>query len=504
MMKLRYIATAAAALFFTSCNKYLDVKPKGKLIPTEVADFDHLLDNTNIVQWTFLDNNTGCLLAYLTDNTELSEGLGKVNYLANNHPNIDRYYAYIFRQPYKNPTVSDYFWDWGTYRSAAYFNNVIDGVNSVRTAENDQYAREVIAQALVGRAWSYLHTTLTYGPVYIPGGNNTTKTIPYVISSNVGQAAPDLSTQEAAFARILQDLHTALPDIPAKTNYASRPNKAATQALLAYYHLFTHKYDSVAYYANLAWTAGTAGGEDKVLYDYNQFSWKEPANIVNSAINATDGFFALPSNKEILLFRSADPGTGRSSSSYPSTELLSLFDKDNDLRYKYFFLEAPAYKVTYNGTVYDDGNRVQYYRGSKSQLTSGFTYPEVLLLRAEGYARTGKLTAAIADLNTLRKYRYKTGTPQLVDGAYSQDQTIALVLDERRRELPIGHIKRFLDLKRLALDAGKPWGKTKISHKLGTETFEADINSAAFILPIANPVLRFNPNWGIPLDTRPY
>ncbi|UYQ91927.1 RagB/SusD family nutrient uptake outer membrane protein [Chitinophaga horti] len=501
-MKLTYIALIAAALVAGGCNKYLDVKPKGKLIPSEVADFDHLLDNTNIVQWSFLDNNTGCSLAYLTDNTELSEGLGKVSYLANNHPNIDRYYAYIFRQPYKNPAVSDYYWDWGTYRSAAYFNNVIDGVNSVRTPANDLYARQVIAQALVGRAWNYLNTTLVYGPVYRPGGDNSAKTIPYVTSSDTGEPVPGLSTQEEVFKRLLQDLHAALADIPVTTNYPSRPNKTATQAILAHYHLFTRNYDSVAYYANLAWTAG--GGASKVLYDYNLFSWKEPANIVNSAINATDANFSLPVNKEMAFYRNADPGTGRSSSSYPSTELLDLFDKTNDLRYQYFFLSAPGYKTTYNNVTYDDGDRIQYYRGAKGLLTSGLTFPEILLLRAEGYARTNRLNEALADLNTLRRYRYKTGTPQLAEGAYTQDQVIGLVLDERRRELPIGHIKRFLDLKRLALDAGKPWAKTSITHKLGETTYQADINSNAFILPIANPVLRYNPGWGVPLDTRPY
>lgn len=502
---MKFIYTAAlGALLFTSCNKYLDVKPKGKLIPSTVADFDHLLDNTNIVQWAFLDNNTGCMLAYLTDNVELSEGLGKISYLANNHPNLDRYYAYIFRQPYKNPATSDYFWDWGTYRSAAYFNNVIVGVNASVTAETATYGKEVIAQALIGRAWSYFNTTLVYGPTYVPGGKNDTKTIPYVTSPDAAGKAPDLSTQAETFTRILEDLYTALPNAPLKTNYPSRPNKTAAYALLANIHLFTQKYDSVAYYANLAWTAATAGGEDKVLYDYNKFSWKEPNSLINSGINATDLFFTQPNSKEILLFRSADGGTGRTGSAYPSAELIALHDQQNDLRYTYFYTPAPGYKATFNGVTYDDGIRIQNFRGSKSQITSGITYPEVLLLRAEGYARTNKPGLAIADLNTLRNYRYKTGTPQLSEAGLSTDQVIQAVLDERRRELPIGSIKRFLDLKRFSLEAGKPWSKAKVLHKVGTESFEGTVNSGTFILPISNTILKFNPNWGVPLDTRPF
>ncbi|MBS0027772.1 RagB/SusD family nutrient uptake outer membrane protein [Chitinophaga sp. 22321] len=487
-----------------SCSKFLDVKPKGKLIPTEVADFDHLLDNSNIAQWVFLDNNTGCNLGYLTDNLSLSDGLGNINYKANNHPNIDRYWAYLFRQPYKNPATSDYFWDWGTYRSMAYFNNVIDGVNGITnlTNENQQYAKRVVAQALVNRAWSYFITTMVYGPVYKPGSPNDTKTIPYVISSDVGATLPDLSTQEQAFALVSKDVHAALADIPEVTNWPSRPTKVAAQALLAYYHLFTQKYDSVVYYANLAWTAASAGGTDKLIYDYNGFSWTEPTNIINSTIKAQDNFLTAANSRENLFYRNIDAGAGRSTSSYPSDEVIALYDQANDLRFKYFFLTAPGYKTTYNNVTYDDGNRIQYYRGSKTTMTAGFTYPELLLMRAEGYARTNRLSAAIDDLNTLRRYRYKTGTPPLVVG--SQAEVIQQVLDERRRELPLGSFKRFLDLKRLCLETGKPWSKQKVQHKIGTETYSGTIDSKDFILTISNVVLKFNPQWNIPLDGRPF
>ncbi|MEI3798797.1 MULTISPECIES: RagB/SusD family nutrient uptake outer membrane protein [unclassified Chitinophaga] len=488
----------------SSCTKFLDVKPKGKLIPSEVADFDHLLDNSNIAQWVFIDNNTGCNLGYLTDNLSLSDGIGNINYKANNHPNIDRYWAYVFRQPYKNPSTSDYFWDWGTYRSMAYFNNVIDGVRAIPnlSTENQQYAKTVVAQALVNRAWSYFITTLVYGPVYKPGSPNDTKTIPYVTSADMGAPLPDLSTQEQAFAQVQNDVLTALPDMPEVTNWPSRPNKTAAHALLAYYHLFTQKYDSVVYYANLAWTAASKGGTDKLIYDYNSFSWTDPTNLINSTIKGPDNFLSAANSRENLLYRNLDAGAGRSSSSYPSDEVIALYDQANDLRFKYFFLTAPGYKTTYNNVVYDDGNRIQYYRGSKTNMTAGFSYPELLLMRAEGYARTNQLAVAIDDLNTLRRYRYKTGTPTLPVG--TKDEVIQQVLDERRRELPLGSFKRFLDLKRLCLETGKPWCKPKIQHKIGTETHEGTVDSKDFILTISNVILKFNPQWNIPLDGRPF
>ncbi|WP_346316129.1 RagB/SusD family nutrient uptake outer membrane protein [Chitinophaga sp. YIM B06452] len=500
-----YISVITGILLLSACNKFLDVKPKGKLIPSEVADFDHLLDNTNIVQFIFVDNNLGSMPGYLTDNLELSEGIAKIAYKANNHPNIDRFYAYTFRKPYNNPNVADYFWDWGTYRSAAYFNNVIDGVSKIQDLSSGdmQYARRVLAQARAGRAWVYFHHSLLYGPIYRPGGNNSTRTIPYLTNSDVTAPMVDLSTQEEVFALVAQDLHAALPDAPENTNWPSRPNKAAVQTMLANYHLFTQKYDSAAYYANLAWTAATAsGGPGRVLYNYNDFTWTNPANVISSTIKAPDNFLSAVNSREILLYRSTDAGAGRSSASYPSAEFTALFDKNTDLRYKFFFLTAPGYKTTYNSVTYDDGERVQYYRGSKSQMTSGFTYPELLLIRAEAYARTNKLAEAIADLNLLRQYRYVTGTPPLAVG--TQEEVIKAVLDERRRELPIGSIKRMLDLKRFVLEPGKPWHRAKITHMVGAEKFEANVDSDFFILNISNTILQYNPGWNIPLDTRPY
>lgn len=511
VMRLYSILLFTAAVSLTACNKFLDVKPKGKLIPTEVAEFNHLLDNQDIVKYPFLNNNNTSLLGYMTDNLTLSEGIGKIYYKANNSPNIDCYYGYIFRPPFKNPTLADYFWEWGTYRSMKYLNNVIEGVKEIRSEENAEEADAVMAQAYVARAWSYFHTTLVYGPVYKPGGTNDTKTIPYLTSPDVDAAMPDLSTQEEVFAKVLADLHAALPNIPENTNHPSRANKMTAQAMLAYYHLFTQQYDSVAYYANLAWTAAIAKGVDNVLYDFNTLSLANPANPAASQINSPDSRINLPTSREMLFFRATDVRSGRANYAYPSDGFIALFDKDNDLRYKYFLLEAPGYKTTYNGVTYDDGLRLQYFRGetisgglSRFQMTAGFSFPELLLMRAEAYARTNRLPEALADVNLLRKYRMVTGTPDLTMPAGGKDAVIQLVLDERRRELPLAHLKRFFDLKRFCLEPGKPWGKTTIVHTLGSETFEAKIDDPVFVLPKTNSVLIFNPQWGIAPDTRPF
>ena len=134
----------------------------------------------------------------------------------------------------------------------------------------------------------------------------------------------------------------------------------------------------------------------------------------------------------------------------------------------------------------------------------GYTTSELLLLRAEAYARTGALPEALNALNLLRQFRYKgttTAETDLPNGAsLTQDELLEEILNERRRELPIGTYQHFLDIKRYALDTGKPWCKTSITHQIGNQTYTADVDGEAFILPISNIVIQLNPQWGIPVD----
>lgn len=208
----------------------------------------------------------------------------------------------------------------------------------------------------------------------------------------------------------------------------------------------------------------------------------------------------------MLFYRVALTG-GRGTSGYPSEEFFSLFDQAKDLRYRLFALKALGYSTTVGDMKYDDGVVLQYYRNAKVKMTQGFSYPELLLMRAETYTRTSLRTEALADLNTLRKYRYDNiqGSTDLPNGAaLTEDQLLEEILKERRRELPIATFQRVLDLKRLALDNGKPWCKTTIEHKIGAQTYSAPINSEYYVLPIPNNIIKYNPQWGLPLDTRLY
>jgi len=500
-----------AALILTSCEDFLGVKPAGRLIPEagDVVAFDRLLNNPSTAVGIFQNNNSTSALNFLGDDLEISDIQAEFGW-HNGHPNIDCYFAYIFQLPYADPNVQDHYWNIGIFRPATIFNNVIEGVNSVRTRETDRLADQVIAQATVARAHLYFYGALAYGPVFRPGGDNSRRVLPFRTAGDVMAPMEDLSTMQEIFDRVLADIHRVLPDIPELVPSNTRFGLAQTYAFLAHYHLFTRNFDSVIYYANnaLELAAMQRGGMQNLFFDMNLFSWSNPQVAINPDLRAADVIVTPESgealtvswHRENLLFRSSATAQGNVLS-YPSAEFLALFDADTDLRREFFFFEHYGFQTVVGNALHDDGRRVLNFQ-DKLNRTSGYTFPEVLLMRAEGLAREGRTGEALADLNFLRQFRHRTGTPELT--GLAGNDLINEIINERRRELPVGSPKRFFDLKRFVLDDGMPWSRTSITRTSRGRTVSAQIDSEHFILPISNDVLRWNPQWGVPLETRPW
>ena len=67
------IIVALSGILMSACSDYLDVKPVGKMIPTEISQFENLLNNELTLQYFMYDNNNGCFYAAMGDNLEISE-----------------------------------------------------------------------------------------------------------------------------------------------------------------------------------------------------------------------------------------------------------------------------------------------------------------------------------------------------------------------------------------------------------------------------------------------
>lgn len=513
MKIIKYILPVLGVVMLSACmDNFLDVKPTGKLIPTKASEYEHLLFNTSTVNGQFMDNNRGAFQAYLADNLYMSDEVDE--FYEPTYVNIERYAGYVFYSPITNPTLPQQQWT-DLYSAMSLFNTVVEGIADLESSESDtDYARGLIAAAKAGRVWAYMNGAFFWGPAWNPNGDNDTPVMPYRTASSPVEPNPPLHTTAEIFEFLESDLEYAQQYIPVTASNPSRADKAAVYALYAQYYMYQRNWTEMLNYADQSWTtalANAGGGPEQLIYDFNDLKYidktatpmpgedKEvyldlgyyPQGVYNASEPLT-----MSTNREVLLYRES---CRIDESVLPSDEYIALFDPDTDVRYKLFMLNA-------NST----GNVItkRYVRMSKFSTggTQGLTYPEVLLMRAEAYARTNNLTGALTDLNTLRKFRYVTGNSDLPNGAsLNQDQLLEEILKERRRELPLVSNHRLFDLKRYQFDTGKPWCKTEIVHNIGTaQTYTAQITDPVFNAPISNTVISFNPSWGLELDTRQY
>jgi hypothetical protein len=126
----------------------------------------------------------------------------------------------------------------------------------------------------------------------------------------------------------------------------------------------------------------------------------------------------------------------------------------------------------------------------------GVTVPEMMLIKAETFARAGKANEAMAIINTLRKKRFSAADYSEL-AASTADEALTKVLEERRRELAFKSI-RWFDQKRLAAEPrfAKPISRTNL---VSGANYTLAPNSNRYVYPIPayniqlNPALEQNP-----------
>jgi len=513
MKKIIYILILS--LIISSCDRFLDVKPVGSLIPTDIEQFDNLLYHSRTYDFLFSDNNRGSLLLSLSDEVTISDKVVLASY---KDVSNDRFTPYIFAKPYLNPFKTDDYFLEASYKATLYFNTVIDGIKDLGGEESNK-GKQLIAQARAGRAWTYLMAGITYGPMFKKGGDNSSKTISYRTASSATQETPKLSTVDELFNLVKADLEYAIVNCPPEVIKTVRVNKTSANAIMAQMYMFKADYENMFTYAKTAWDLlVSAKGEGNTLYDFNDFFLKpgvktpkegEDHELYDALTDPSGDILNNPDNKEILFYRYC-PLDGLASKA--SDEYIALFNADTDidgdrdsyadLRKKFFMLKVNT-QATEGACIRDVrfGNNLGDY--TKMCGTQGISTPELLLMLAEAAARTNRTSVALSALNLLRSKRYTPAsivTNSARINSLTGDNLIHEILKERQKELPWKSAKRFWDLKRYnANDPGKPWTKTQIKRTvLGTQ-YTGIIGSDDYQLEIVNKFISFNPHWGLEL-----
>lgn len=445
------------ALTLTSCNKFLDVEPKGVVIPTTIDDYQALLSAPlEIVR-------TSNIQVYMTDDINLPE---EFRASANSFPGKEGVLAYDFAKEIYETNEDDQDWNIA-YRTIYVCNTIISGIELSKEPIT-QKAKNIKGEALVHRAFTYLNIVNEYARHYNPVTSAADPGVPMPLTPDIN-AKLSRATVKEVYNQIEKDLLESADLLPAVSQYSYRPGKPAAYGVLSRMYLFMGQWQKSLEYANKAFELSN------YVYDYNSFSWTNPSNPSSSQIN---GYPSTTAAKKDIVFNKYLRIVGCYSTVFLfSDDLLKQYDK-GDLRLEFGSTPKDYYGNLLPGKGILDTKAVYDYNHG------GITTSELLLIRAESKARLNDVPGAIADLNLLRKKRIRTADYMDLT-ANNSSEALSLVLKERRVELAFKGM-RLYDIKRLHIE-----GKTT-SIKRGSTIISS--GDPRLVVPIPSKVINLNPN----------
>lgn len=445
--KIIYILTIPV-LLSVSCKKFLDVKPKGVIIAESLIDFEGVLNGEGIVNPFGLNN----LIIFPTDDiSDLN-----LNPQSQSSPKGNTYFwvDYI-----NNNSVRPDLWA-DLYSRIANLNVVTEGVLSA-TDGTDQQKQQLYAEAMLAKSYNYFHLLSFFSPAYHKATAATDYGVPYVNTTDVSKAVPERPALQASYDQLINDVVTAIPDLPESNINNTRGTKAAAYGMLTRIYMSMGDFVNAAKYADLLLGSGKA-------------------KIVNYSDHTSGQLPATNSSPEELWVRYSNNSTF----TY-SPDLLLKYDLNRDLRIRLLATKNASGAYNYGSFMAYNPNR-------------GITYAEIYLTKAECLARSGDIGGAMDIVNnTIRKNRFMADEYTALT-ADTPEAALIAVLEERRRELAFKGL-RWSDMKRLDKEGRMPL--VKRIGKDGT-TVIATLNpgSPAYTFQIPLMVQSFNSN--MPLNKR--
>ncbi|EHQ29729.1 RagB/SusD family nutrient uptake outer membrane protein [Mucilaginibacter paludis] len=409
----------------TSCKKFLDKKPdKLANVPSSLSDLQALLDNS-----ARINESSAVFGEALADNYYLTAS----DY--NQYISDAQYYTW-------NKDAIPYGLPWNvSYPSPVYYSNLaLTYLPLVESAPSDAALyNQIQGSALFIRAYSFFELAQLYCKPF----SSTAATDPGLLlkqSADINEVVGRASVQ-TTYDQIINDLKQSIELLPVRSSVITRPCKIAAYAELARVYLSMRDYTNAGTYAKMALD------QQNALLNYN------------GLIPVQSPPIKVP-NVEVIYYSYNSAQLLKNDKCKVDSNLYKSYSQD-DLRKKVYFNANTGAKA---GTYYFWGS----YAGQKATwgTFSGLTTSELLLIRAECYAKNGNSISAMFDLNTLLKTRWTTG--KYVD-LVASDASNALqkIRIERRKELVFRN-QRWTDLRRYNLEDSTITLKRIINGKIYT------------------------------------
>ncbi|KGO08209.1 RagB/SusD family nutrient uptake outer membrane protein [Elizabethkingia bruuniana] len=415
MTKIKYtLFLAFAASVFISCESELETAPTNQANEEEVFK---TADNAETVvngAWAKF-NDDGTTYANIGYSTVLraSDAMGSDVAVLTNKYGFNSAYAFT---DLVNNTGSRTLFVWNLFYSAINnMNNVLSRIDNIEGSQEKK--DQVKGQAKAFRAFCYLNLASFYQFSYQK--DKTALTVPiYTQPATINSVGNKRASLEELYTLIKSDLLDAKNLLKSyKRNNKDKIDLSVVNGLLARTYLNTGEWLKAADAANTARTGYAFMPTEKYSEGFNdignsEWIWGHGQTQEQSSESYAFHYLDVSSSGSYYYSFMADPF------------FKDLFDT-NDIRYQLF---------EWDGLKGREG-LLRYKKFKfKPNLIADIVYmrsAEMYLIAAEGYARSGNASEAVANLNLLKAAR----KANLYNGSLNTEAVLKEVLIERRKEL---------------------------------------------------------------------
>lgn len=342
----------------------------------------------------------------------------------------------------------------GAYQIIYLTNSFLEGITSAEDLDADLKLR-LEGEARFVRAFTYFYLVNLYGDV------------PLVLSSNYRDNELAARTpSDEVYNQIIADLETSreVLDNEYSTGEKTQVNYYTATSLLSRVYLYLENWSLAE---NLSTEVIQANSSYEILNDLNQVFLANSGEAVWQISPLGDGEITTHTNDANFFI--IDPALWFFASVKISEDLYSSFDTEDRRLMEWTGYSEPV-----------DANFFHKYKVRYSSEFPIVEYSMVLrlaeqyLIRAETRFKQGNITAGLEDLNVLRE-RAGIGALSLDNINTEEEELIAIILEERRRELFAEWGHRWLDLKRTEMakkvlgDKKPSWEQTDLLFPLPQE-----------------------------------
>ena len=488
-LKYTFLAFALVVSFgIAGCSDFLDLKPKGKEVPTKLEHYNGLFNNTLLINLAFSEQRPDGSISPGTEPLLMIYMGDELIADASSFASMDRtaLAAYKFEADIFNEDDVSAEWN-APYQQIYTYNVIVNGVMDADDGTREEKQR-FQAEARVGRAYMHFLLAQFFGKPYNESTASQDLCVPIVTKATSADRNFKRATVEEVYRFIITELEEACPQLDEQTKHKLRIYRAAGYYMLGKVYFSMGNYGKALTALKESLKATENSTVPLGLFDYNTSLAEWGYNPImanmwglmgsypsNFDLNNQENICTKQYNIMTIMFAIYPPTV------YVKPEYMALFG-ESDLRLAFF--NTKDYTGT---TLWPYSRRIQ-----RITYSLGGDMPDLYLMLAECKARLDDLSGAREDLLALREKRIAGADAAIPAEVDSKDKLIRYIVEERKREFMMSGM-RWFDIRRLWNDPLFQEDKQNYTHTDGQNIYTLTEDRLVFRIP--PKVLSFSTDW---------